>query len=224
MLGNRHELHMGVALPADVLDQFVGQLEVGQALAPGANVHFVDAHWFGMHLLLAAIPHPLIVAPDVLALVDDRGGVRSGLREARHGISLEPPDTVGTEHLELVEAACADPFGEQRPDTGPWDQLHVVAFTVPVIEVADESHGLCVRGPDRESSAEDWATLGVLDGHFLGTQAVPALGVMPFMETGEVPASQTAARIVRHECYSCSVVGLASSPRSLVGLASSPGS
>src|SRR5215213_1050703 len=222
MLRDGHEFHVRVALPADVLDELVGQFEVSEPLTPRANMHFVDGHRLCMHRLLAAVPHPLVVIPDVLALVNDRRGVRSSLSEARHGIGLEPPDTVGTEDLEFVEVACAGPFREQRPDAGTGHKLHVVALAVPVVEVADEPHGLGVRGPHRESCSEDLATFGVLYRRLLGTQAAPALRVMPLVETGEVPASQTAARIVRHECYSCSLVGLASSPRFWVGLAGSP--
>ena len=177
-------------------------------------MHLVDGHRLRMHGLLAAVPHPIVVTPDVLALVDDRGGMRCGLSEARHGIGLEPPNAVGAEYLELVEAAGAGSFDEQRPNSGSGHQLHVVPLAVPVIEVADEPHGLRVGCPDRESGAEDFTTFGVLDGHLVGTQTAPALGVMPFVETGEVPTSQTAARIVGHECYSCSLVGLASSPDS----------
>src|SRR5207342_1192287 len=177
-----------------------------------------------MYGLLTAVPHPVVVAPFVLALVDDRGGMRGSLREPRHGICLEPPDTIGTKHLEFVEAACAGSFDEQRPDSGSGHQLHVVPLAVPVVEVPDEPYGLGVRRPDRESSAEDRAALGVLDRHFVGAQSAPALGVVPFVETGEVPTSQTAARVVRHECYSCSLIGLASSAGSLGGLAGSPDS
>ena len=168
MLGNRHEFHMGVALPAAVLDQFVGQLQVGEPFAPRANVHLVDAHRLRMHGLLPAVPHPVIVTPDVLALVHDRGSVRGSLSEPRHGIGLEPPDTVGTKHLELVEAACAGPFDKQCPDPGAGHQLHVVPLAVPVVEVTDEPYGLCVRSPHRESGAEDRPTFGVFDGHLAG--------------------------------------------------------
>src|SRR4029453_8249730 len=148
--------------------------------------------------------------------------MRRSLSEACHGVCLEPPDTVGAEHLELVEAACAGPFDKQRPDPGSWHQMHVVPLAVPVIEVTDESYSLCVWGPYREARAEDRPMFGVFDGDFLGAQSAPALGVMTFVEAREVPASQTAARIVRHECYSCSLVGLTNSPSLLGGLAGSP--
>ena len=69
-------------------------------------------------------------------------------------------------------------------------------LAVPVVEVTDQPHGLCVGSPHRESGAEDRPTFGVVDAHLLGAQAAPALGVMSFVEAGEVPASQTAARIV----------------------------
>ena len=177
-------------------------------------MHLIDGHRLRMHDLLAAVPHPIVVPPDVLALVDDRRGMRCGLGEARHGVGLEAPDAVGPQYLELVEAAGAGSFDEQRPNSGSGHQLHVVPLAVPVIEVADEPHGLRIGCPDRESGAEDSTTFGVLDCRLLGAQTAPALGVVPFVETGEVPTGQTAARIVGHECYSCSLVGLASSPDS----------
>ena len=120
-------------------------------------MHLIDGHRLRMHGLLAAVPHPIVVPPDVLALVDDRGGMRCGLGEARHGIGLEPPDAVGPQYLELVEAASAGSFDEQRPNSRSGHQLHVVPLAVPVIEVADEPHGLRVGCPDRESGAERFA-------------------------------------------------------------------
>ncbi len=43
MLGGGHQLHVGVALPADVLHQLVGQFEVGETTTPRTQVHLVDA-------------------------------------------------------------------------------------------------------------------------------------------------------------------------------------
>ena len=122
--------------------------------------------------------------------------MRRGLSEARHGVGLEPPDAVGAQHLELVEAAGAGPFDKQRPDPGAGHQLHVVPLAVPVIEVTDEPYGLRVGSPDREAGAGDRPAFGVFDGHLVGAQPAPALGVVTFVEAREVPASQTAARIV----------------------------
>ena len=138
-------------------------------------MYLVNAHRLGVHGLLPAEPHPVVVTPDVLAFVHNRGGMRGSLREPCHGISLEPPNTVGTQHFELIEAACAGPLDKQHPDPGAGHQMHVMPLAVPVVEVADEPHGLRVRSPHRESGAEDRPTFGVFDGHLVGAQAAPAL-------------------------------------------------
>ncbi len=162
VLRDRQELDVGVALPDAVLDQLGGQLEVGQTLAPRTDVHLVDTHRLLRHLLLlAAVPHPLVVAPGVLALVDDRRGVRGGLGERRHRVGLEPPDAVGAEHLVLVQVAGAHALDEHRPDPGTGDQVHVRMLAVPVVEVTDQPNGLGVGGPHREAGAVQLAALVV---------------------------------------------------------------
>ena len=71
----------------------------------------------------------------------------------------------------------------------------IMPLAVPVVEVTDEPHGLCVGSPHRESGAEDRPTSEsstVISWAPKRRQHSVSCPSWP----GEVPASQTAARIV----------------------------
>ena len=205
VLGGGHQLHVGVALPADVLDQLLGQFEVGETTTPGTQVHLVDADRLLVLLLQAAVVEPLFVVPGELALVDDRGGVRRSLAELGERVRLEAPHAVGPEHLVLVQRAGAHPLEEHRPDAGSGNQVHVGLIAVPVVEVTDQPDRLRVRGPDREPGAEDLAPLVVGEGHLVRAEPPEALGVVALVEPGHIPAGQSARGI---ECHPHSFVEL----------------
>ena len=190
VLGGRHQLDVGVALPADVLHQLVGQFEVGETTPPGTQVHLVDADRLLVLLLQAAVVQPLLVVPGELALVDDRGGVRRSLAELGERVGLEPPHAVGPEHLVLVQRAGAHALQEHRPDAGSGNQVHVGLIAVPVVEVTDEPDRLRVRSPDREAGAEDLAPLVVGEAHLVRAEPPEALGVVALVEPGHIPAGQ----------------------------------
>ena len=198
VLGDRHELDVGEALPGHVLHQLAGQLDVGQSLAPGAQVHLVDADRLLVLLLLPPEPQPLLVVPGVPRLVDDGGVVRRRFAEAGERVGFQPPHPVPAEHLELVERTGADTLDEQRPDPRPRHQVHGRGLAVPVVEVADQPDRLGVGGPDREPGTGDLSPLGVGDADLVRAQPAPGLGVMSFVEPGQVPSGQLTAGV---ECH-----------------------
>src|SRR5262245_40293226 len=93
---------------------------------------------------------PLFVAPGVLRLEDDRcrGGWAFG--EERNRVRFLPPDSVPTEDLVFVLRAGADPRHEELPDTAAAHRAYRVRPAFPIIEVADDTHPLGVRCPNRE--------------------------------------------------------------------------
>ena len=135
----------------DVVDEVLGEVAVGQALAPRAEVHLVDAHRAVVRVARRrARPSTRCRptrGPDV---VDDRPGVRRALGAARHRVGLGAHDVVGTADLELVDVADADVGHEQLPHARGADQPHRVDPAVPVVEVADDAHRLGPRRPHRE--------------------------------------------------------------------------
>ena len=79
MLGHGQQLDVRVAHVAHVGEQRVGQFAVAEkAIAfldlalPRAEMHFVDAHRLAMPLLLAALLHPLVIAPRVALEIEDQ--------------------------------------------------------------------------------------------------------------------------------------------------------
>src|SRR4029453_9981372 len=116
-------------------------------------MHLVDADGLPVLFLFPAVPHPLLVAPDVGAGMDDRSVVRRRLAEAGHRVGLLPLCAISPEHLELVQLTAANPVDEERPYPGIRNQLHSMLFGIPTIEVADAPTPARVRPPPREAGA-----------------------------------------------------------------------
>ncbi len=131
VLGDGHQLDVGVAQPADVLDELVGHLDVGQALPPGAEVHLVDAHRRGVRLRAGALLQPRVVVPGVVGLVDDAGGQRRHLGAPGHRVGLLAPGRVGAEDGELVVGPGSDVRDEQLPHAAAAERPHRVAACRP---------------------------------------------------------------------------------------------
>ena len=150
VLHDGQQLDVGEPEVGDVVDQVLGQVAVRHALAPRAEVHLVDAHRALVRVAAGALLHPGGVGPLVAGLVDDRAGVRRALGAPRHRVGLGAHDVVGAADLVLVDVADPDVRHEQLPDPGGADQPHRVDPAVPVVEVADDAHGLGPRRPHRE--------------------------------------------------------------------------
>ena len=188
MLGDRHELHVGEAHRRHVLDELVGQVQVGPALAPRPQVHLVDRQGGLVGSERPALGHPVVVAPRVGALVDDRGVRGSRLGETGHRVGLLPPHPIGAEDVVLVEGPLVDALDEQRPHPSPGHQRERV--TGPEVEVALDPDRLRVGRPDREPGSPDLAALIVGEGDHMGPEGPPARGVGACVERCEVLTSQ----------------------------------
>jgi hypothetical protein len=116
MLGHREELHVGEAGLPHVVGELLGQLAVGQALAPRAEVHLVDAHRLYVRRPCGPRAEPALVVPLVGGLEDDARRLRRHLGVEREGVGLLPPDAVRAEHVELVGRAGPHARDEQLPD------------------------------------------------------------------------------------------------------------
>ena len=148
---------MGEALLADVRGELVGELRVGQARAPGAEMHLVDAHRLARAARsVRAGVEPLVVAPHVVRLVDHRSRTRWHFGPAGHRVGLLLPRPVATEDPELVALADLGVRDVQLPDAGAAERPHRPAVVdAPAGEVADHADALRVRRPHGERGAAD---------------------------------------------------------------------
>ena len=124
VLGQRHEFHVREAHLLDVGDQLVGQFAVAEALTPGARVDLVDGHGAVVDVAFTAGLHPLLVAPLVEVVGDDRGRGRGNLGGAGHRVGLLEPVAAGALDLELVAGANPDLGDENLPHAGRTQRTH----------------------------------------------------------------------------------------------------
>ncbi len=153
VLHHGEQLDVGEAEVDDVVDEVLGEVAVRHPLAPRAEVDLVDAHRALVRVAAGALLEPRLVAPRVPGLVDDGPGVRRALGAPRHRVGLGAHDVVGAADLVLVDRPDADLGDEQLPHPGGADEAHRVDPPVPVVEVADDAHGLGARGPHGERDA-----------------------------------------------------------------------
>ncbi|OPZ53035.1 MAG: hypothetical protein BWY91_02092 [bacterium ADurb.BinA028] len=157
MLADGHELDVGEAEVLHVVDEVLGQLGVALALPPRPDVDLVDAHRPVVHVAFGAGGHPLVVAPLVVRLPDDRRLLGGHLGEPGHRVGLEPGDAVLTAHEVLVVHPLLRAGEEELPDTRGLQVAHGVGEPVPTVEVADDVDGGRVGRPHGEGHATDLA-------------------------------------------------------------------
>ena len=175
MLGHRHELHVGEAEVGEVVGQLLGQLPVGQPVAPGAEVDLVDRHRRRRRVAPFPRGHPGPVAPGVVRGVDDTGRLGRPLGRERDRVGLEGERARGGDQLVLVPGAGAHAGQEQLPDPRGAERPHRMQPPVPGVEVADHAHGAGVRRPDPERGAGNAVDGGLMGPEPLPKPLVPAL-------------------------------------------------
>ena len=168
VLGHRHELHVGEAEVGEVVGQLVGQLPVGQAVAPGAEVDLVDRHRLGDRVAPLAVGHPGVVAPGVAGGVDDAGRLGRVLGREGDRVGLEGEGPRRGDQLVLVPGPAGDPGHEQLPDPRGAERPHRVQPAVPGVEVADHPDRAGVGSPDGEGGPGH-----AVDRHLVGAELLP---------------------------------------------------
>ena len=116
VLGNRQELHVGEAQLGDVAGELAGELGVGQAGPPRAEMHLIGAHRAGQQIPVGSLLKPGGVAPGVPGLGDTGRGSGRLLRPAGHRVGLAAPDAIRAADVVLVAGAVADAGNQQLPD------------------------------------------------------------------------------------------------------------
>ena len=192
VLHHRHQLDVGEAHLVDIGNELVGQLAVGLALAPGAEVHLVDAHRLGVGVRRRAPLEPVGVVPLVRRLVHDGRVRRGSLGQVRHRVGLLPPDAVATADVELVPRARADARDEQFPDAGRAQRPQRMRAAVPEVEVRGQADALRVRGPDGERRTGDGSGRAVVPAD-VGAEHGPQLLVPALADQVQVDLAERRA-------------------------------
>ena len=140
VLGERQELDVGEAELGEVGGQLVGQLAVGQAGPPGAEVQLVDRLGLAQRRPDRAGRQPLVVAPLVVRRCTPPRRCRAGSRCA--GPSGRP--SAARPRPARGSRTCTGRRRRPRARTAPRpraaERAHRVRAAVPVVEVADDPH------------------------------------------------------------------------------------
>ena len=161
VLHHGHELDVRESHPAYVVREPRGQLAVCQpAVAllghshPRSEVHLVNRPRSFSVVRVAAVLHPVVIAPLVGQVPNDRGLARRRLRVGGervglvHAVACHP-----RMHVVLVEGAVPDGRNEAFPDARLLARIKTVRVLVPPIEFADHAHRVGVGRPGGEVGA-----------------------------------------------------------------------
>ena len=200
VLHHRHQLDVGEAHLVDIGNELVGELAVRLALAPGAEVHLVDAHRLGVGLRGGA---PARATPRRFHSYDDScttdafaGGV-----SARFAIGSafcrQTPSRPQMSNLYRVPGPTPGTNSSQTPDEP--SRAHRVRAAVPEVEVSGQPDALGVRGPDGERRTGDGAGRAVVPAD-VGAEHGPQLLVPALADQVQVHLAerrQVAVRVVQ---------------------------
>ena len=170
MLHHRHQLHVGISHPEYVIGQIIGQLPVVQELGtgnrpsasvqrrllplPGTQMHLVDGHGTLLQVLSGPLHHPVIIRPGKLVKIpDQRRVVGAHLRRIRIGIRLQERRAVVVLDFIFIEGTCRNPRNKQLEYAGIPESAHLVAPSVPEVEIAHDADAHGIWCPDGKADA-----------------------------------------------------------------------
>ena len=154
VLGDGHELHMGVSHVAAVVRQRVRQIAVIDAalqILPGARMDLVNAHGSGHEVPPGASLQKIPVAPGVLFPAPDHGGVlAAGLRHGGKGVGFQHPAAVPGFHAVFIALQLPDVLQEHAPDAA-LQLFHGGVVPMPGVEIAHQIDAFGVGRPYQET-------------------------------------------------------------------------
>ena len=182
VLGNREQLNMRKAGFQHVGHQLIGQLPIGQpapgtVMAPGARMHLIDRNRAPLPVEPVSALKPVSVAPGVLPPLGHHCGIgRPVLKGLPIRIGFGDVVAVSGCDGKLVKVSRLYSPNEYRPDTIIFVNRHGMTAAVPVVEVADHTHGLGVGCPNGKTGAFDSSLIPEVGTQNIIDMPVPAFG------------------------------------------------
>ena len=156
MLGNSHQLYVGIAHFFDVGGQFRCRLLIGIVavlfravfLFPGAQVNLIDTHGSFTRIGTFAFLNPGCVAPtEGVVPGRDGSGARAVLGILGKGICLENDLSGLRGNGKFVKLTRLDVRDELLVDAGGLQQMHGAGIRIPVVEIPYNTDFCCMRSP-----------------------------------------------------------------------------
>ncbi len=157
VLHQGQELDVREAAPLHVLNEGVCHGRVAEVPPllppPAARVHLVDRHGRVERHVPPPRRHPLLVAPGVGEVPEDRSRARRQFGAVRDRIGLLEHITLPRGDGELVDVTMLGGANDALPDARLAADVERVRGGVPRVEVPDDADPAGVRRPDGEAGA-----------------------------------------------------------------------
>ena len=159
MFRHRQQLQMRIPHVGRIIDQFIGQIAIGQKRPvrfppPGTEMHFVNVQRPVINRPGQLPLAPCRIGPFETFQVDDPGsGVRPHFRRKSERIGLDPDFSGGMLNRVLVKGAGRHSRSEQRPHPRAADAFHAIPVAAPVVEIPLDPDIFRVRGPHGKARA-----------------------------------------------------------------------
>ena len=161
MFCNRQKFYVRVAHFLEVRNEAFGEfvpveeaVRVRWVATPGTGMDFVNVHRRAENLRCPVRFHIKVVAPFITVEVRRDGGCcRADFCKLCERVDFDVQVAVGTMNFKTVKFAFAEVRNEDFPNAARAEHAHLVAATVPAVEVAYDRNGIGVRCPDGEVNA-----------------------------------------------------------------------
>ena len=154
MFHNRHQLDMRVAHLFDIFHEHGSNLTViveisaVVGLSPGTEVHLIDIHRILLALQFFALLHPLLIAPLIISQIrHHRGIVRAQLAGVGVRIGFQVGQAALRLDLILINLSGLNSRDKELENSGSILTVHLMAASVPVVEISDHADAHGVRRP-----------------------------------------------------------------------------
>ncbi len=200
VLGDGHQLDVGIAHLCDVLDELVRQVAIAEKApaflmrhaSPTAQVDFVDADWLVEGLALLALLQPLLIVP-LVAVDVPHPGIGAGADFGIEAVGVRLVRLIAEEarlHRVLVVGSLRQVGNEKLPYARPFVKAHQMDARVPAVKFADDADALRV-GPKAQVDAAH-----AVDCHEMRAQLLVAIEQVALAKQIEVVVGQERRKAV----------------------------